>query len=249
MVKEKPWHEDDDFWELFGKVMFRPEALAAAVDDVDKIVTLLEIRPVALVLDLCCGVGRHSLELSRRGFNVTGVDRTRKYLEQARELADKEGLTIEFIEDDMRSFCRPETYDVIINMETSFSYFEDPQEDRQVVVNAFRSLKPGGRFLVEMHGKETLARIFTENNWQEIDGIFCLQERKVTHNWSWMENRWILIDGDKRTEAKVTHRLYSATEIISLMTDCGFSDVGVYGNLEGSPYNQKASRMVVVARK
>jgi SAM-dependent methyltransferase len=229
--------------------MFRPERVTAAVEDVDEIVALLDMKPEARILDLCCGVGRHSLELARRGFHVTGVDRTTKYLETAVQQAGEQGLTVECVQDDMRSFCRPDTYDAVISMFTSFSYFEDPDEDRQVIENACRSLKQGGALLVETHGKETLARIFQERNWEEIDGVLWLQERRVTQNWGWMENRWILIDGDQRIEGGVSHRLYAATEMVSLMKDCGFDAVDVYGDLSGSPYDHTARRMVTVGRR
>ena len=59
-------------------------------------------------------------------------------------------------------------------MFTSFSYFEDPQEDRRVVANVYCSLKPGGVFLLETHGKETLAHIFRERDWSETNGTFVL---------------------------------------------------------------------------
>ena len=249
MKQDKPWHEDDEFWEMWGPLIFRPEAVAAATDEVDKIVALLGIKPEARVLDLCCGVGRHSLELARRGFQVTGVDRNRQYLNQARDVASKERLSIEFVQEDMRSFSRPETYDVIINMFTSFSYFEDPEEDRKVATNVYQSLKPGGVFLLETHGKESMARVFQESNWSEQNGTLILQEHKVTNNWSWMENRWIIIKDDKRTEFKVTHRLYAATELASLLTGCGFKHVDAYGDLTGSPYDHTARRLVVVGVK
>jgi len=249
MEEARPWHEDDTFWETWGPVMFTQQRLENAAAEVERIATLLGIKPGVPVLDLCCGVGRHSLELARRGFHVTGVDRTRRYLDQASEQADREGLKVEFIQDDMRTFCRPDAFDAVINMFTSFSYFEDPEEDRQVVVNVYRSLKPGGVFILETMGKEVLARIFLENDWHEENGMLVLQERKVSRNWGWMENRWMMIKDDKRSEFKVTHRLYSATELISLLTGCGFTQADAYGDLSGSPYDHTARRMIVVARK
>ena len=249
MAEAIPWHEDDAFWEAWAPTMFTAQRLADAVTEVGLIIPLLDIGPGARILDLCCGVGRHSLELARRGFEVTGVDRTRGYLEQASEQARTEGLEIEFVEEDMRVFCRPDAFDATINMFTSFSFFEDPEDDRRVVTNVCRSLKEGGVFLMEMHGKETLARIFAERDWQERDGTFILVQHKVTRNWSWMENRHIILSGDRRTEFVVTHRLYAATELASLLSGCGFAQVDVYGDLSGSPYDHTARRLVTVARK
>jgi hypothetical protein len=98
-------------------------------------------------------------------------------------------------------------------------------------------------------GKEVLARVFTERNWHEEDGMLVLQEHTVTNNWSWMDNRWILFKDNKRTEFSVTHRLYAATEMVNLLTGCGFNNVDIYGDLSGIPYDHKASRLIAVARK
>ena len=249
IIDKKPWHEDDQFWEQWGPMMFTQQRLANTPAEVEQIINLLDIRPEAKILDLCCGIGRHSLEFTRRGFQVTGVDRTQRYLSQATEQANREGLHVEFIQDDMRTFCRPDTYDAVINMSTSFSYFEDPDEDRQVIANVYHSLKSGGSFILETHGKETLARIFQEKNWEEIDGTLVLYQRQPTRNWGWMENRWIMIKDNKRSEYHVSHRLYSATELVGMMTETGFARVDVYGDLSGSPYDHIARRLVLVARK
>ncbi len=249
MQQSKPWHEDDTFWETWGPIMFSGRALASAVAQVEKIIPLLDVKPSARILDLGCGVGRHSLELARHGFQVTGVDRTEHYLEQASEKAKKEELEVKFIQDDMRDFCQPNSFHVAISMGTSFSYFEDPEEDRQVLANVYRSLMSGGVFLLDMHGKETLSRIFVERDWYEEDDVLVLHERTVSQNWSWMELRWILLKDNKRAESRLSHRLYAATELIALLTDCGFAQVDLYGDLEGVPYDQNAKRMVVVGRK
>ena len=158
MDTKNPWHENDSFWETWGPMMFTPQKMTDAVEEVTKIITLLNIHPGSSILDLCCGIGRHSLELARWGYQVTGVDRTRGYLDKARKQAQEEGLNIEFVQEDMRLFSRPGSYDSAISMFTSFSYFEDPQEDKRVVKNVFESLRNGGRFIIQMHGKETLAK-------------------------------------------------------------------------------------------
>ena len=216
---------------------------------VEGVISLTGIKPGAHILDLGCGVGRHSSELARRGFRVTGVDRTHHYLEQASHKAEKEGLKVEFIQEDMRTFSHPDAFDAAISLFTSFGYFEDPGEDHQVVANVYHSLKSDGVFLVDVHGKETLARIFREKDWHEENGALILEERKVSQNWSWMEARWILFKDNKRSEFTVTHRLYAATELIALLTSCGFREADAYGNLEGGPYDHTAGRMVIVGHK
>ena len=249
MEKPNPWHEDNDFWETCAPILFTQQRRLNAAGEIEQLVTLLKIKPGAHILDLCCGVGRHSLELARRGFTVTGVDRTNLYLDEAARLAEDEKLKVEFVQDDMRAFLRPEAFDAIINLFTSFGYFEKPKDDRQVIENVYRSLKPGGIFLIDIMGKEVLARIFQERVWSEQDGTLILQEHNITNNWSWIENRWIIIKDDKRTEFKITHRVYSATELASLLTGCGFRQAEAFGDLSGSPYDHTARRLVIVAHK
>lgn len=249
MQEIRPWHEDDTFWETWGPLIFSARHMENAAAEVDKVIHLLKVPPGAHVLDLCCGIGRHSLELARRGFRVTGVDRTSTYLNQAKKQANKEGLNVEFVQDDMRTFSKPKAFDVVISMFTSFGYFEDIEDDRKVVMNVCSSLKSGGMFIIDTHGKETLARIFQERNWEEKDGVILLQERKVTQNWSWMWNRWIMLKGNERIESEISHRLYAGAEMVTLLTGCGFSQVDLYGNLDGSPYDHKAQRLIAVGCK
>ena len=90
----KPWYEQDEFWEAFGQTLFAERHWSAAPAEVDGVISLLRLQPGTSILDLCCGPGRHSLELTRRGFRVTGVDRTRHYLDKAATQAEREGLKI-----------------------------------------------------------------------------------------------------------------------------------------------------------
>ena len=250
MDKTIPWHENDTFWDAFGSILFTPQRIAIAKEEMEKVITLTELEPGTSVLDLCCGVGRCSLELARRGFKVTGVDRTTDYLTQAREQAEQENLDVEFIQDDMRKFIRPESFDCVISMYTSWSYFEDPDEDKQVILNAHSSLKPGGKLVIQTHGKETLAKVFQQKGWDYTeDGLIWLQEREVRNNWSWMWNRWILLKGNERTEMEISHRLYSGSEIVTLLTECGFSRVDIFGDLDGNPYNQNARQLITIGHK
>jgi SAM-dependent methyltransferase len=244
------WHGRETFWHVMAPFFFSERQWAAAPVEIDQVLQLLDLRPGAPVLDLCCGPGRHSLELARRGFHVTGVDRTAAYLDMARQRAEEAGFAVEFVLQDMRDFCRPEAYQGALLMFTSFGYFEDPAENQQVLVNLHRSLAPGGSLIVDVMGKEVLARIFLERTWSEAeDGTFFLQERKVSRDWSWMENRYILLRGRERHEFAVSHWIYSAWELSDLLHDAGFEKVDICGDLEGATYDHQAKRLVAVAHK
>lgn len=243
------WFENDAFWHVFAPTMFRQKQIDAATEEIDCVLALAPVEPGAAVLDICCGPGRHSLELARRGYCVTGVDRTREFLDTARDRAQQGNLTVELLECDAREFSRPESFDLAINLYTSFGYFEDQDEDRRMAGNILEALKPGGRLVMEMMGKEILARIFTPRNWEEIDDVILLQERTLSDSWRWIEDRWILLRGQERHEYRFGHRLYSADELCSLLAEVGFAETTVYGSLAGAPYDHEAMRLVVVAER
>ncbi len=244
------WYDNEAFWEETAPVLFTEERLQKAGPEVEQVLKLAELPPGAAILDLACGPGRHALEFARRGYSVTGVDRTARYLDEARRKAAEGGLNIEWVKADMRHFRRTGTFDAAVSLLSSFGYFADPAEDRRVASNLFASLKPGGRLVMELMGKEVLARIYRRHDWHgEPDGTLLLEERQVTDDWSRLEVRWIVIRGEQRCEHRFCLRLYSAAELRTMLADVGFSEVRAYGSLEGAPYDQTAGRLVMLARK
>ncbi len=156
--RKKEWFDDNAYWRELYPSMFTEERFAAAPEQIEKVLALAE--PIGkAALDLCCGPGRCSIALARAGFRVTGVDKTKFLLDKARAKARAAKVKIEWVHADMRDFARPEAYDFALSMWTSFGYFDDKREDIQVLENILTSLKPGGVVLLEMMGKERLARM------------------------------------------------------------------------------------------
>ena len=248
-TQAKTWYEDEIFWRTFAPTLFDQERLDAAVEEIDGVIELLDIEKGAKILDLCCGIGRHSLELARRGYSVVGVDLTEEYLAKACKQADSEGLNIEFIKSDMRHFCQIENFDAAINMFTAFGYFQDDTENKRVLANLYCSLRKGGKLVIDVAGKEVVARIWQERDWHEQDGGIFLRESKMSQNWSWHENKWMMLKNGKLQEFGFAHRIYSAVELSGLLTDCGFSSVDIYGDLAGADYDHNAKRLIAVAKK
>jgi SAM-dependent methyltransferase len=209
------------------------------------------------VLDICCGMGRITAELARRGFDATGVDICASFLETAREDAFYDGLDIEYLCCDARSFERPHFFDLAVNLYISFGYFKDSKDDLLLARNVYESLKAGGSFIIETLGKEIAVRDFVRGEWFERSGFTVLTEYEAIDSWALLKNRWVLVRNDldtlqekpARMEKTFTQRLYAATELRSLLLEAGFKTVGLYGGWDERPYDQYAEVLIAVGRK
>ncbi len=194
------WFESEALWARFFSFMFTDAHFTAAVENVPKIVALTGVTGGS-VLDLACGPGRFAVAFAQAGFRVTGVDRTRFLLDKARERATQAGATVEWVEQDMREFLRPDAFDLALNVYTSFGYFDDPAENRRVLESILASLKPGGTFVFEHIGKELLAGRFQPTQADNLaDGSIMIQRRKVIDDWSRIDVEWIILEGGLRHE-------------------------------------------------
>jgi len=254
------WFNDAEFWEQFAPIMFDDVHWGEVPEVADGVTHFAGFdfysetsKPLMCsspkVLDVCCGFGRISAELARRGFSVTGIDITESYLQTAKEEASYENLNIEYIRADARDFVRSEFFDIAVNLYISLGYFSNQHDDLQVLRNVFESLKPGGCFIIETLGKEIAVRDFVEAEWFERAGYTVLTEYEPLDSWTFLKNRWILIKDGKRIEKNLTQRLYSASELRALLFEAGFSKVEIFGNWNESSYDQNAAKLIAVARK
>ncbi len=149
----------------------------------------------------------------------------------------------------MREFKRGEEFDVVLNIFTSFGFFEDERENMKVLENVYESLKSGGKFVLDVMGKEIMARIFKEKDWHETEDGFVLMERSVERDWTWLNNRMIKITGNSIEEVEFSHWLYTAKELKNMLKKVGFETVESYGSYNGEPYDEDAERLIVVGEK
>ena len=89
MSEEEPWHEKDEFWESYP---FSDKIIEHAGEEVEQLVELAGLEEGTDLLDLCCGVGRHSIEFAKRGYHVTGVDRTKQYLLKGKKRVEEKNI-------------------------------------------------------------------------------------------------------------------------------------------------------------
>ncbi len=244
------WFEREEDWMLKRSIIFNKDLVRLTFIEVDRLIKLLgPLNEGRRVLDLCCGIGRHSFQFARHGFRVTGVDITKPYLDIAADIARKENLAIDFVHSDMREFCRPGAFDLVANLCTSFGYFEDIADDIRVLHNVYASLAPGGKFVIEILGKEVIAATFRKVQELEFDGYKVLAESKILNDWNMLECKRTITKGDLEKEVIAYHRLYSATELKNYLLEAGFQHIKTYGDFAGSPYNSDAKSMIMVGQK
>jgi SAM-dependent methyltransferase len=207
------WFEDEAFWMALCPYLFPEEQFAHAEEQVDQLLAL--VAPAGqIVLDLCCGPGRHASGLAKRGCAVTGVDLLAFLLTKAQARAQAAQVAVEWLRDDMRHVVRPGAYDLVVHLGTSFGYCAAPQDDRRVLQHIFRSRKPHGVYLIDMLGKEVLAKTFQQTtSSQAPDGTLWIRRNEIVDGWSRVRTEWILIQGDKATTFRFQLTLYSGYEL------------------------------------
>ncbi len=241
------WYFDERLWEQFYDCMFSAAQFEAGEAQVSQLIGLLGREPER-VLDLACGPGRHTLPLCRAGFAVTAVDSSEYLLTDLRRRLQHEGLSAEVLQRDMREFTRPDSYDLALCMWSSFGYFDRPEDDLKVLKNVVAALNAGGRFVLDVVGKEYLARQLEPVMVRDFpDGAMLIEQPCLIDNMTRLSNRWTLVRGDSVYRTSFSHRCYSALELEDRLFAAGFKSVAIYGGLDGSEYNLDSERLLIVA--
>ena len=248
--KKKQWFENESFWQNFGPVMFDSQRWAEAPGIAESVIKIAGLTKGSSVLDAGCGPGRISVELAAKGLDVTGVDIIQSELDAAKDSADAEGVKLDLINCDLRSFKSQKKFDCAINLYTSFGYCDTIEEDFQILKNIADSLRDNGFFILECTSRETAILYFTDGEWFERSGLTVLTQFSVEGAWEGLRSKWTIINRDgQRIEHEFVQRLYSAIELKRMMIRAGFNSVEIYGNYDFSPYNEHAKTMVIVAKK
>lgn len=214
--------------------------------EVDQIEALLRIQSPRRVLDLPCGQGRHSIELARRGYEVTGVDLSPFMLDVARKRATEAGVQVRWLEGDMRRPIGGESFDVILNLFTSFGYFADPADDQLVLAAGAAMLEPGGRLLLEVINGARIMNDFQSREWFTVGRAAVMEARTLDRSSQRMVvERTVSIPPDEETNVHAL-RLYTGEQIDFAMRSAGFGQVDLYGDWDGEPLRPDSMRAIAV---
>jgi len=246
--KEVPWYKEFFGQGYLDSYEFAPERTPKEVDFVEEVLALPQ---GSRIVDLCCGHGRHLVVLAARGYEMVGLDLDPLFLELAREELDRRGLKARLIHADMREIPLKGEVHAVINLFTSFGYFEDDEEDMKVLQGVAGALKPGGKFLIDTMSRDGLVRIFQPRGWYETEGGFRVLQRRefdLLTGRNYVEIFRIAPDG---SEEQVWHswRAYTLTELAKMLERAGLAIKETYGGYDGSPYGLESRRMMVLAEK
>ena len=246
-MKEAWWEEyfGEDYLLIYSHKRDK-EKSAKEVDFMEK---ALGLPQGARILDLCCGYGRHSLELSRRGYPVSGLDLSELFLRMAREEAGAEGLKINLVRADMRQIPFKENFDAVINIYTSFGYFEEEEENQRVLNEIVRVLRKGGRFLFDSANRGHFPGKFKKT---AVDDYPDKKIKVVWHNQASGGN-WRLkvevFERGTRRERFLRVTLYDLEEFTPMLEAAGMKVLEAYGDLKGTPYKKDSGRLCVLSEK
>jgi len=217
---------------------------------VESILKMMDLKPKSKILDLCCGYGRHSIEFAQRGFQVTGYDLSDFFIEKAKKDSSDLGLKIEFVRGDMRRLPFDNQFDAVVNIFTSFGFFDKESNDLKVTKGVSRALKKGGLFLLDLKNREYVIRNFQRRRWRQQEDFIMLEDNFFDLFTSrWELTRTLLFENGRKKEDSFSLRMYTFTEILDLLKKSGFILESVYGDFDFREYSLDSPRMILISRK
>jgi SAM-dependent methyltransferase len=242
--RSKPWYEevfDDDY--LRTVPFMTPDQTAR---EVDFIRDSLALKPGCEILDVACGYGRHAVELAQQGYRVTGLDLSLPLLIKAADHAQKRGLSVNFVHADMREMDFNAQFDAAYCVLSSFGYF-DEETNLRVATAACHSLKPGGRFILDIINRDYIVGDLPSRVWWEGDGCVILEEVDFNYHTSRVLIRRSVVFGNGRqSEQEISMRAYSLHEVGRLLRQAGLRVLDVSGGMATkSRFFGAASRSII----
>ncbi|MCP5062816.1 MAG: class I SAM-dependent methyltransferase [Ignavibacteriae bacterium] len=221
-------------------------------EDAERLLELIlnniSIEPDAKILDAACGAGRHSIYLAEKDFNVTGFDLSSTLLKIANENSKHLKLDINFINSDIRQFSSKTNFDLIVNLFTSFGYFDSDEENFAFPSNAFDILNESGYFVLDFLNKNYVIKTLVPESEKRIGDKIITEKRKIEN--SRVVKTIIINEDSKISEYFESVKLYSSEVILDKFSEIGFKIKSIFGSYSGNDFvENKSERFIVIFQK
>lgn len=242
------WYEEsfgEDYLRVYN---YRDEQGAA--HEVHEMISWLKLESGTKVLDLCCGMGRHSLSLAEKGYEVTGMDLSDVLLDEAKQADGSENVN--WVQGDMRELpLADEEFGAVVNLFTSFGYFKEDAEHVRVLKEIRRVLRPGGRFIVDFMNPPHVKRHLKPYSEREEDGL-KIEERRTIED-GFVKKHITIIpqseDGGEVREYDERVKLYTLETFTKMLEEAGLELDEVRGSYDEKRYEKDSPRMIFVGKR
>lgn len=209
----------------------------------DNITNYLNLPEEAKILDLACGKGRHSIYLNQLGYDVTGADLSENSIAEAKK---DENEKLHFVVHDMRESC-PEKYDAILNLFTSFGYFENDADNFKTLKAIHDSLSEFGFAVIDFMNVYQVVNNLVPEEVKTVDGIDFHIKRFVLDGYIYKE-----IDfEDKGEKFHFTEKVRALTlsDFENLMEEAGIYLLDIFGDYKLRKFHKMESERLIMVFK
>lgn len=245
MDRKKEWF-GEWFNSPFYHILYKNRDNREARIFVDKLTQYFNFNAEDKILDLACGKGRHAIYLNGKGMHVTGVDLSEDNIEYASQYTNP-GL--DFYIHDMRAVFAYNQFDYILNLFTSFGYFDTVEEHKKVIICAAKALKGGGKFVLDFLNPYKVINQLVPEEIKVIDGIeFHISKAMSKDGYIQKNIKFSKNNKDYAYQEKV--KAIRRTEFLNFFSQAGLDCELIWGDYNLTLYDkEKSDRMIFVAQK
>lgn len=238
----KDWFASKDYLEVYKHRNF---------EDADSAINLIldniQLSKDSKILDAACGAGRHSIILRKLGYQVVGFDLSKTLLKVAKEDSIEENLKIDLINADIRTFCSKIEFDLIINLFTSFGYFESDEENFAFVKHSYKFLTLGGYYVLDFLNKDYVIDFLIPFSEKKVGNKIITEERIIKDGR--VKKRIAIKDDSEENVFEESVRLYCEKEIIQGFGEVGYEKFAQFGDYYGNPFTKDSERLIIIFQK
>ena len=217
--------------------------------EVDFLVQQLNLEKGATILDIPCGFGRHAIELARRGFEVTGVDISARFVKNLNEKVQAENLNIQVIKADVLKLKLSQQFMGAICMGNSFGYF-DFDKMNLFVETVAKALTKGARFIINSGMiAESILPNFAGNKLFTVGDISMAVQNTYNSKDGYMASELTYTKNGVSEQHAFKHYVFTLNEVTRLLAQYALQVVGTYNSPEGITYKLGDPQIYIVAEK
>ncbi len=226
-------------------ILYKNRDLKEAELFIDNLTDYLNLPKGTHIADIPCGKGRHCIYLNKKGFVVTGADLSPESIRYARTFSNP---TLDFFIHDMRDFFAEEKYDAVLNVFTSFGYFDDQKDNQRCVESFSKALKSGGTLVMDFINFKKILLNFRQEESKLIDGINFHIEKQLEKGRLVKNIRFSDKGKDYHFQEKVS--ILYKEDFLNYFTFANLEIKDIFGDYQLNPFDpEKSDRLILVATK